>query len=98
MIYPKEYQINGEFYDLDAIFNGQDENSKRVVSAKLYNQYRNLRMVLGGRKCQQPYVAKVKQMLEDPEMREKVKSSLGYSDAKIDLLVFVAENELPFVR
>ena len=98
MIYPTEYQVNGQMFNVEQLLNNADCNERRVLLANMYRQYNNIRNVLGGRKCQQPIVDKVKLMLEDPAQREKVRVTLNYSDKQIDLIVFVAENELDFVR
>lgn len=101
MIYPKDYVINGTSWDVDELFNGSQRNDKtaqRQFLGLLYRQYSSIRFIMGGKKCQKTHIDKLKLWLSDDENREKVRKTLRYSDEKIDFIMFMAENEIPFVR
>lgn len=98
MQYPTEYTVNKQTFNADLVLNGVDCNEKRVLVANIYRQYNVIRTILGGKKCMQPTIAKVKMLLNDTEMREKVHKTVGFSDEKIDFIVDVAENHMEFVR
>lgn len=98
MIYPKEYMINGVLWDVDYTMNeGSDEN-KRQFLQRIYNQYVSIRTVVGGQKCRKAGLDKVKTLLAEPDMLTKVKNTLGYDEKQVNLIIFLAENEIPFVR
>ena len=101
MIYPTEYKINGTMYNVDALFNGElsnDETAKRQFLGQLYHQYNAIRMIKGGKKCQKTHIDEVKKWLELDKNRERVRIALRYTDKQIDFIMFLAENEIPFVR
>lgn len=100
MIYPTEYMLNGTMYNPDAIFNGSDtsELTKRQFVGQLYHQYNAIRMIKGGKKCQKTHIDEIKVWLSVEANRERVRKTLNYDDKKIDFIVFIAENEIPFVR
>lgn len=98
MIYPKEYYINGKLWDVDYAMNVGSAENKRQLLQLLYNQYVAIRLVLGGNKCNKASLLMVKEWLEDPQKRQKVRETLNMSDKDIDMIVFISENEIPFVR
>lgn len=98
MIYPNEFRLDGEFYDLDYIMNNVEQRAKKQLIPRFYNKYVNIRTILGGNKCKKMTLFEVKTKLEDPKNMEKVTNVLNYTASEINLIVFIAENEIPMVK
>lgn len=98
MSYPKEFRLDGEMYDLDYIMNNVETRSKKQILPRIYNKYVNIRTILGGNKCKKMTLFEVKTKLQEPENMQKVTNILNYTAKEIDLIVFIAENEIPMVK
>lgn len=98
MIYPKEFRMDGTLWDVDYIMTGSDSNLKKQFLQRIYNKYVNIRMIVGGNKCRKMTLHEVKSRLRDMEYMQKVQRTLSYTVNDIKLIVFLAENEIPFIK
>lgn len=98
MIYPKELMLNGTSYDVDFLMNNGSKVQKQQFIQRIYNKYVNIRTILGGNKCKKMTLFEVKSRLNDAENMEKVTKTLHYTADEINLIVFIAENEIKMIK
>lgn len=90
--------MDGVEYDVEYCLSGLDANLKGQFIQRIYNKYKTIRQIMGGRKCQQPYLAKVKQWLSEPENMEKVTKTIPYSEDDIAVILYVAEYHIKMIK
>lgn len=98
MIYPKEFQMDGIMWDVDYIMTNNDLNLRNQFLQRIYNKFVNIRYIVGGNKCHKMSVAGVKQMLNNIEVMQKVQQTLHYTTNEVNMIIVLAENEIPFIK
>lgn len=99
MEYKDLITIGGKEWHLNAIMNNEvSEMLQSQFRQEMYNYYVNIRMCVGGNKCNKMRFAEVKQELEKEYQRYTVEQTLHLDDYTIDLILHVAETKIPMVR
>lgn len=98
VIYPKEYHMDGTIWDVDYIMHDGSTTLKKQFLQRIYNQFVALRTILGGRKCQKMSVSEMRKQMEQPENLMKVQNAVGWKAEQVEFIIFMAENEIPFVK
>lgn len=98
MIYPKEFRLDGELWDVDYTMNVGSKNNRNQFIQRIYNKYVNIRLIVGGNKCQKMSLTQVKSKLEDETQLATVMNVMNYTQKDVALVMFIAENEIPFIK
>ena len=99
MEYPELLDLGGSQWYVKAIMNG--ETSKTLQTQflqEVYHWYVNIRMCVGGNKCNKMGLIEVKNELTNPKQRWIVYDTLKIDDKVIDMLVYIAENHIKIVK
>lgn len=99
MTYPEIVTLGGSEWYVRAIMNG--ETSKSLQSQflqEIYHWYVNIRMCVGGNKCNKMRLNEVKTELMNPKQRWVIYDTLHIDDKTIDMIVEIAENNIKMVK
>lgn len=99
MEYPEIIQLGNSEWYVKAIMNGETSDGLRgQFLQEVYHYYVNIRMCVGGNKCNKMRIAQVKEELTNPKQRWLVYEALSIDDNIIDMLVYIAENHIKIVK
>lgn len=99
MEYPEIIELGSSEWYVKAIMNGETSDSLRgQFLQEVYHWYVNIRMCVGGNKCNKMRVEQVKAELNNPKQRWKIYDTLHIDDKIIDMLVEIAENNIKIVK
>lgn len=99
MEYPEVIHLGNSEWYVRAIMTGETSDALRGQFLQtIYHWYVNIRLCVGGNKCNKMRVAQVKAELNDPKQRWIIYDTLHIDNKLIDLVVEIAENHIKIVK
>lgn len=97
--YPEIVNLGGSEWHVKAIMTGEtSQGLKNQFLQEVYHWYVNIRMIVGGNKCNKMRLSQVKTELANPKQRWLVYDTLSIDDNIIDMLVGIAENNIKMIK
>lgn len=98
MNYPTEFRLDGQVWNVEYTMNEGSQANRKQFIQRIYNKYVNIRQIAGGNKCRKMSKLVLFDKLKDPSIMLNVTTVLGYNEEEINLIMAIADQEIPFIK
>lgn len=93
-----EIKLNGNIYAVSEILENDNHPKRGEFLKNVYNYYVNIRICIGGQRCNKMTLNRLKFLLSEQTNRTVVHNAMKLNDKEINTILLVAEQYIKMVK